>query len=340
MNIPGIRLLNQQLINPQISDVHDLVSWMGMLQAQDYKMMRWAVGIRMRHPSMKAFREAYDAGKIIRTHLFRCTWQIVAAEDVRWMLKLCSDKNKSAINGYMAYRGDNIGENEYEHTNNLIRQILAGHKSMTKETLIRQLGKQGVTSNAHKISIYLRRAEQEGIICSGELDNCQNTYALLDERVPPTKELTRDESITLLAQKYFRSHSPATIEDFVWWSNLNIGECKAAVATIDNELIKKPHNGTVYYIHRDCRIKGLRYKTLLLPPYDEYLLGYKTRHHVIEDEFRHRAYSNNGLFYPVIISKGQIVGNWHPKKSAVFFRDEYATDINNLLQSYHNFMNC
>ena len=255
------------------------------------------------------------------------------------MLKLCSDKNKSAINGYMAYRGDNIGENEYEDTNNLARQILAGHKSMTKETLIRQLGKQGVTSNAHKISIYLRRAEQEGIICSGELDNCQNTYALLDERLPPTKELTRAESITLLAQKYFRSHSPATIEDFVWWSNLNIGECKAAVATIDSELIKKPHNGTVYYIHRDCRIKGLRYKTLLLPPYDEYLLGYKTRHHVIEDEFRHRAYSNNGLFYPVIISNGQIVGNWHPKKSAVFFRDEYATDINNLLQSYHNFMN-
>ena len=33
MNIPDIRLLNQQLSNPLMSDVHDLVSWMGMLQA-------------------------------------------------------------------------------------------------------------------------------------------------------------------------------------------------------------------------------------------------------------------------------------------------------------------
>lgn len=43
MNIPNIRLLNQQLVAPQFSEVHDMVSWMGMLQAQEYRMMREAV---------------------------------------------------------------------------------------------------------------------------------------------------------------------------------------------------------------------------------------------------------------------------------------------------------
>ena len=92
MDISHIRLLNQQLVSSRFTDVHDLVAWMGMVQAQEYKMMRWAVGMRLREPSMRAFREAYDAGSIVRSHLFRCTWQLVAAKDYRWMLSLCADK--------------------------------------------------------------------------------------------------------------------------------------------------------------------------------------------------------------------------------------------------------
>ena len=101
MNISNIRLLNQQLVNPQMSDIHELVAWMGMLQAQEYTMMRWAVGIRLKRPSMPSFRKAFDSGQVVRTHLFRCTWQLVAAEDLRWMLKLCADKNKKAIRYYI-----------------------------------------------------------------------------------------------------------------------------------------------------------------------------------------------------------------------------------------------
>ncbi len=133
MNIPNIRLISQQLTDPQFSNVHELVSWMGMLQAQDYKMMRWATGIRIKHPSMKEFRKAYSSGAVIRTHLFRCTWQLVAAEDVRWMLNLCSDKNKRAINGYTAYRGRIISEKEYGHANELIHRALSGQESMKKD---------------------------------------------------------------------------------------------------------------------------------------------------------------------------------------------------------------
>ena len=113
MNIPNIRLLNQQLVAPEFTDVHALVAYMGMLQAQEYRMMRWAVGIRMKRPSMAAFRSAYNSGRIVRTHLFRCTWQLVAAEDLRWMLKLCADRNKAAINGFTAYHGRVISEDEY-----------------------------------------------------------------------------------------------------------------------------------------------------------------------------------------------------------------------------------
>lgn len=78
---------------------------------------------------------------------------------------------------------------------------------------------------------------------------------------------------------------------------------------------------------------------MLLPAYDEYLLGYKSRNHIIEHAFRHKAYSNNGLFYPVIARNGTIVGRWHPKKAAEFFKEEYAADIFRLLRQYNDFIN-
>ena len=42
MNPIAIRLLNQQLIAPQYSNPPEVVSFMGAMQAQEYRMMRWA----------------------------------------------------------------------------------------------------------------------------------------------------------------------------------------------------------------------------------------------------------------------------------------------------------
>lgn len=74
MNPIAIRLLSQQLISPQFNSPKEVIAHMGAVQAQDYRMMRWAVMMRMKKPSAKAFRQAYDAGEIIRLHLLRGTW--------------------------------------------------------------------------------------------------------------------------------------------------------------------------------------------------------------------------------------------------------------------------
>ena len=57
MNPITIRLLSQQLFAPQYSDPAEVVSYMGAMQAQEYRMMRWAVEMRTRRPSHKAFKK-------------------------------------------------------------------------------------------------------------------------------------------------------------------------------------------------------------------------------------------------------------------------------------------
>lgn len=88
MNIPALRLLNQQLLNPQFRTPKELVSWMGAVQAQDYTMAKWAVGMRLKKAALQSIEKALHEGEIFRIHVMRPTWHLIAAEDVRWMLKL------------------------------------------------------------------------------------------------------------------------------------------------------------------------------------------------------------------------------------------------------------
>lgn len=104
MNIPNIRLLNQQLLNPLFREPKELVSWMGAMQAQNYSMVKWAVGMRLKSATIQTVEKALREGEILRTHVMRPTWHLVAAEDIRWMLKLSAQRiisaNDSFAKGY------------------------------------------------------------------------------------------------------------------------------------------------------------------------------------------------------------------------------------------------
>lgn len=55
INPVAIRLLNQQLISPQFNNPTEIVSHLGAMQAQDYRMMRWAVAMRTRNHRKRLF---------------------------------------------------------------------------------------------------------------------------------------------------------------------------------------------------------------------------------------------------------------------------------------------
>ena len=48
-----------------------------------------------------------------------------------------------------------------------------------------------------------------------------------------------------------------------------------------------------------------------LPGFDEYLLGYQDRSDALPAEHANRIVpGGNGIFYPVIVARGQVVGTW------------------------------
>ena len=330
MNPVTIRLLNQQLVAPQFSDPADVVSHMGAMQAQEYRLMRWAVEMRTRKPSMKAFKEAFDSGRILRLHLMRGTWQLVTAEDYWPMHELCAPKAISVIKGWMSSNKISIPEEEVLKIREILLQTASDKRSVTKEDFVQALAERAITMDDHRLSYHIRMAEYAGTLCSGDLLPMKASYALTSDKVKPKVKMDRDEALIRFTRKYFQSRQPATLEDFVWWSGLNISDCRKGIALLGDTIHLEQWNRRDLYLTDDCRTRGFRKgQFLLIPPYDEYLIGYKSRDIVLPPEHRHHAHNNSGIFQPIIAYDGIVCGNWSPFKEEFqveFFEDGYGVE--------------
>ena len=324
MNPIAIRLLSQQLVAPQFSDPAEVVSYMCAMQAQEYRMMRWAVAMRTRRPSSKAFKRAFDSGRIIRLHLMRGTWQLVTAEDYWMMIGLCAPKAIAVTKGWMSSNRISIPDEELMR----VREILLAEKDINMDD--------------HRLSYHIRMAEMSGTLCSGDLLPMKATYALTANKVKPTAQMYKDEALMRFTRKYFQSRQPATLEDFVWWSGLNISDCRRGIELLGNTIHVERWKDRDFYLTDECRSRGFRKgKFLLIPPYDEYLISYKSRDIVLPPEHRHHAHNNSGIFQPVISYDGTICGNWSPFKDdcqATFFEDAPSPqDISEAWQAYKDY---
>jgi hypothetical protein len=310
--IADLRLVSHQLLdktkNKKIKTPQEIVLWMGAIQAQDYNMAKWAIGVRLDGYTDKMVEDAFNQGQFLRTHVLRPTWHFVAPATIRWMLQLSAERIKSSARS--RDRDLEISESLYTRTNTLIQKALEG-KQLTRNELSEALEKAGIKVDSSRMVHFMMRAEVEGIVCSGAMQGKNQTYALLDERVAPQKSLPKEESLANLAQIYFNSHSPATLQDYVWWSGLSLTEAKQGLEAVKQDFYTEEINGRTYLISNTIKnIMPNEDSVYLLPAFDEYLIAYRDREAVFNPKNHSKAISSNGIFRPVIVVNGQVVGTW------------------------------
>lgn len=305
--IRNYRLYNQQLTETKFFGLEKLVSHFGAMQAQDYAMAKWAIGIRT-GKTENAIENSINEGKIIRTHILRPTWHFVAAEDIHWMLELTAPSLKRLVTSAAVKMGLEDSLNAY---NKKIQKLLSGNNHLTREEIMLELDvKTGIANNISPV-IIMMNAELEGIVCNGIMRGKKFTYALLDERVKyKTSKICKEEALAKLANKYFKSHGPATIQDFSWWSGLSLTNSRLALELIKPELASFQIEGNTYWLYENTVSNKEDVSVHLLPAFDEFLISYKNRIASIALEHQPLAFTKNGIFNPVIAINGKIEGTW------------------------------
>ena len=309
LDIARLRLHNQSIAQPAFEKPGDVVAWLGAIQAQDYLGALWAVGLRMSHAVEKDIEQALADRTIIRTWPMRGTLHFVAPADARWMLKLLTPRVVSA-NERRRQQFD-LDDATFARSKDVFLGALQGGRQLSRDGMYQALEDAHIpTANQRGLHI-LGWLAQAGVICFGPRQGKQQTFVLLDEWVPAARTLERDEALAELARRYFTSHGPATVQDFVWWSGLRTADAKAGLDMASSHLAHETVGNQTYWLPQTIRTAKEAAPTVyLLPNYDEYLVGYKNRDDVFDPAHAKLVNTGTGVFTSAIVLDGQVVGTW------------------------------
>jgi len=286
-----------------------VVRWLGAVQAQDYLGSLWAIGLRMQNATEEAVEQAIADRTIIRTWPMRGTLHFVAAADVRWMLTLLTPR--IIANSRWRLKQLELDHSVFARSRKTLMRALRGGKQLSRNVMYKALEAAGITTVAGRGLHILWQLAQEGFICFGARQAKHPTFALLDEWAPAAKAKERDAALAELASRYFSSHGPATLQDFSWWSGLTMADARHALEMAKSHLVQEVVKGRTYWLSSSVRTaKDGQPTAHVLPAYDEYTVAYKDRSAVLDPLHAKRASTGNGIFNPIIVIHGDVVGTW------------------------------
>lgn len=310
-NIAIRRLCSQQLASSIFKRPEEVVAWFGGVQAQDYSGAKWAVGQRLKKCIDADIERALTEKKIVRTWAMRGTFHFVAASDIRWMLALLA--SRIIERNARRYRELELEEETLVESNEVLKNALQDGSHLDRRELLAILHKNGISTEGQRAHYILQRASLDGLICQAGMRSNNNPIFISMDELPETKTLTRSEALAELTGRYFTSHAPATLQDFVWWSGLLSKDVKSGLRAVESSLESETIEGKTYwYSPLTQDTKHSSPKAHLLPSFDEYLVGYKDRSASLEKVLSKKKNIKN-IMYPTITVDGQIVGAWKRK---------------------------
>jgi hypothetical protein len=289
----------------------EAVGWHLAMQSQDYGPAKWSVGQRSKGVSDEDLDDALADGSIIRTHVLRPTWHFVSRDDFRWLLTLSGPR----VQRWNArrYRELGLDARSRARAEKLIVSALEGGNRLTRKEIGTILDDARFDRSGQRLPYILSHCELEAVIASGGLAGKQQTYALIDERVPAGGRFDRDDALVELVRRYLTSHGPASVKDMSWWSGLTMTDLRKALGDLGDEVASESVEGIDLWsiASADSRLPAAR-GVHLLQTYDELVVGY-TESRFLGDPGAERARAAYGdRTYPSggLLLNGRIGGHW------------------------------
>jgi hypothetical protein len=321
-----MRRLAHSIDGRRAHDPADAARRMLAVQAQDFGAACWALALRTRAPSRSAVLADLDAGRIIRSWPMRGTLHFIPPEDLRWMLAITTQRMVAGL--ARRHRELELETPDLVRARDLLTTALSGGAALGRPDVMTLWEDAGIPTAGQRGYHLLYYLAQTGVVCWGPTHHAQQALVLLDEWAPlaQSRSMEPDEAVAEFLLRYLSGHGPATLRDFVWWTKGTVAQARTALAVLGDTVSTLTIDGVDYLVateladHAGSRpaARSENAAVHLLPAYDEYLLGYADRTPVIDDDkFERIVPGKNGVFSPVLVAGGRVVGTWRRSGTAV-----------------------
>ncbi|ASK65962.1 hypothetical protein CFK39_09170 [Brachybacterium avium] len=347
-HLAGARILAQGLVGePRFPDPAAAARAFGAHQGQDVAGVMASLALRT-GGDLDAVLAAFDRGEVVRGYPMRGTVFAVAADSLAWLTELCAVAPlRAAISrrGHLELEGHHVQRAQEVLEEIAAEQSVPGKgRGVLRTELIAAWETAGIRTDRGRGYHLLSELISGGIAAYGPWRDGETAVVLARAWLPADTDLAgafngeRAAAAAELARRYLTSHGPAGERDLAWWSKLPLGTIRAALPLIESQLESgyadragRLHATAVAARGGDGERLWWRpglaedyaaaeketMRELLLPGFDELVLGYRDRLYLMDPE-RHCALvpGNNGVFKRAALRRGEVVGLWSRKGTA------------------------
>jgi hypothetical protein len=272
------------------------------LQGQDVRANRLAVRVRTDGLTRQDVDDAVSKGEVVRTWAMRGTLHMLAARDLRWVIRVLG----AYFRDRQAPRRRQLGLDDAACERGVaqLEGILA--EPLTRDEIRERVD---LDLSGQAAPYFLAFAALEGVVCRGPERGSEPTYVL-------TRDWVTTDVDGQLALRYLRGYGPAGPRDLAVWSGLPLTAAKAAFREV-GDLLEPLGDRFVLKGSPQGEATGTR----LLGHFDAFLLGYGERS--VPQKFTRKIQGGGGFVMPAISAGGRVLGTWRHRSGM----DTLAIDV-------------
>ncbi len=155
----------------------------------------------------------------------------------------------------------------------------------------------------------------QGELCVGPNQGQETTFVRRDHWLADWQDTPGKQAEDWLLRRYLAAYGPAIVQDFAAWAGLSVRDARHIWQRL------QPEMETISVEGIDAAVLQSDLPTLqaaslgrqvvhLLPSFDVYLLGHRSKLHLVTDDRYKRVYRAAGWLSPVLLIDGRIAGVW------------------------------
>lgn len=318
------RLTAQLLAGQPARDPVAVVERLLAVQGQDQRGFRLAIRSRSTGLTAADVERALSVDRsLVVTWVNRGTLHLVRSEDYRWLHALTAPPIARGNATRLAQEGVTV--RAANRGVEVIRKALEADGPLSRDQLRERLERANVPTKGQALIHVLILASLRGLTVRGPVIDGQHAYVLVSDwldgpgpigrglidrgpidRVPLDRvPIDRDVALAELARRYLAGHGPADARDMAKWAGLPLGDARAGLRSIADELDERP-DGLVHLKKRPpvAELPPPR----LLGSFDPLLLGWRSREPLVGAN--QAVLTVNGIFRPFALVRGRAVATW------------------------------
>jgi hypothetical protein len=283
------------------------------IQAQNLRQARFAIRARTKGLAAADVDRAFDDREIVITWLNRGTLHITPAEDYPLLLALTAPRMYTSSKTRLVQLGVPLAD--AERGIEIMLKALEADGPLPRPEIAERIAAAGIRTKDGALTHMIIEAALHGHVVMGPMRGRRHLVALTRDWLGEQPKVDRDIALAELARRYLASRGPANEVDLAYWAGINLGDARKGMNAIAAELTDAGDELVDLKSKRKAPQRALPPR--MLAGWDDYLLSWKDRSFVVQDDHRELLIPGGGLFHPALTLDGLVVGSWRAPASGV-----------------------